>query len=407
MIRAADGVQDANERMALRDQLEAELRDLDNWPGLLPTNVVTDSETGYGPMPLIRTVAGPWLDGLAGSAPVVPDFPAQGEHAGVDLELPVPEGDPVAVVNAMSADGRHFASLTFEASKQLMDFLTPSGVKLLDQFVLDEVDLAAEKWIAEALVAAAAVSGTRAAGADLAAALDEAEARGRRSRGGRVRRGERRGPADRAEGAGVDVLRGPAPADLRFGGPAPGHGDVRRVGRAPAVRQRLHHDGVPAGARVHATGRGRPAVLPEPPGQRPDPDRHRHRGLTDGRVRGGRSRALRLASAHRAPEVPAEPDRRGERMVQRFVNRFGSEASAKLVRYASRLADPAQAAFYRDAALRLTPDPAAAPRTRGTRPLRLVERTVCADDCARDPLPGLRGTSRPVVCTEWREPLRP
>lgn len=175
MLGAASGVRDANDRMELRGLIERELRDLDDWPGLLPTHVLPEAGTGYGPLPLIRTVAAPWTEGLAGAPPVIPDYPAQGGYAGVDLVLPVAEGDPVAIVNAAEADGRHFASLTFEASLQLMKFLTPSGVQLLDQFVLDEVDLAAEKWVADALIAAAATAGTRAAGTDLAAALDEAE----------------------------------------------------------------------------------------------------------------------------------------------------------------------------------------------------------------------------------------
>ena len=182
-LQSRDGVGDAVDRMRLRGELARELRDLDvaSFGGLLPTNVVSaEVSTGYGPLPLIRTIAGQWSDDLVGVHPVVPSFPEAGEWAGVDLELPVDATDPptgVAVIDAADgSDGRHLASLTFEVSRQTRDFLTPTGVRLLDDYVLDEVDLAAELWVADALRdEAATAGGTRAAGADVGGALDDAE----------------------------------------------------------------------------------------------------------------------------------------------------------------------------------------------------------------------------------------
>lgn len=156
-------------------RMAAELRDLADWPGMLPTHVLNDGQTGYGPTPLIREVAETWQQGaLEGNSPIVPAFTTEGPYAGVDPVLPLAEDpDGWAIINVVAGEHRHWSVLTFETSKQVVDHIGPTGRALLDRIVFDEVDLAAETFIAEALIAGA--SGTRAAGADLGAALDEAE----------------------------------------------------------------------------------------------------------------------------------------------------------------------------------------------------------------------------------------
>lgn len=153
----------------------AELRDLADWPGLLGTHVLNDGQTGYGPTPLIRDVARPWQQGaMEGNSPIVPSYSVEGPYAEVDAELPAaPDDAGWAIVDVLAGEQRHWSILTFDLSKQVVDYIGPTGRALLDQLVLDDVDLAAETFIADALVAGA--GGTRAAGADLGAALDEAE----------------------------------------------------------------------------------------------------------------------------------------------------------------------------------------------------------------------------------------
>lgn len=171
---ARSGDQDARIRQDLREQLP-ELRDLVHLPGLLASNVVWDGATGYGPAPLVRSVAAEWQSGLLGGASVVPGFKADNTWAEVDPDLSTEvEPDAATIIDDVSAaDGRHMAVAVVRLTKQLDDWLTPEGRRMLDQLVYDDVDLAAEQFIAGELITAAA--GTRAAGADLGAALDDAE----------------------------------------------------------------------------------------------------------------------------------------------------------------------------------------------------------------------------------------
>lgn len=164
---------DARVRIEQREALE-ELRDFDNFTGLQPTHVVNDGADGYGPVPLIRSIARPWTSGFTGGAPVIPDFTTSGPFAEVDPTLPMDDDEGgVAIVNAAAVDGRHWSMLYVETSRQVLDFAGREGNALLDEILRDEVDLAAEKFVAGELVAAA--GGTHAAGADLGAALDDAE----------------------------------------------------------------------------------------------------------------------------------------------------------------------------------------------------------------------------------------
>lgn len=179
MILAGRGDRDAIEREQLRDMLVTQVRDLEHFEGLLPRRVATDGETGYGPAPLIREVARPWSANLNGGRPVIPGPVNGGPWASVDPDLPVPAGDPMQILDVAEVDARHMSILVLDSAMQVADFIASeaSGASdasaLLQQISFDEVDRAAEEFVAGELVDAA--GGTRAAGADLGAALDDAE----------------------------------------------------------------------------------------------------------------------------------------------------------------------------------------------------------------------------------------
>ncbi|GAA4824766.1 hypothetical protein ACFQ0K_17825 [Nocardioides caeni] len=177
VLRGARVMQMLDGGEGARDPLHAlaEYRDLADFPGLLPTHVLNDGLTGYGPVPLVRGFARPWQTGdLKGTTPILPGFTTAGPFAGIDPTLPLtPDTDGWAIVDVAAGEARHWSILGFDVSRQLADWIGPTGNALLDQLVLDDVDLAAETFVAAAMVTAA--GGTRAAGADLGAALDEAE----------------------------------------------------------------------------------------------------------------------------------------------------------------------------------------------------------------------------------------
>ncbi|MCX6399441.1 MAG: hypothetical protein NTX33_05885 [Propionibacteriales bacterium] len=156
--------------LAFREEL-AQVRDLADLPGLLPTRVLNDGATGYGPAPLIREAADPWSESLIGGTPIVPSFTTVGPFAEVDPTIG-PEPDSFALVD-VATESAHWSVATLLASKQLLDWIGASGAALLDRIVRDDVDAVAESYVADALVTAA--GGTFAAGADLPAALDSAE----------------------------------------------------------------------------------------------------------------------------------------------------------------------------------------------------------------------------------------
>lgn len=179
MIQAVRGDREAAEREQLRDMLVTQVRDLEHFEGLLPRSVATDGETGYGPMPLIREVARHWTANLNGGRPVIPGPVNGGPWASVDPTLPVPAGAPMQIQDVATTDARHLSILVLDNAMQVADFMASgaSGASdasaLLDQISFDEVDRAAEEFVASELIDAA--GGTRAAGADLGAALDDAE----------------------------------------------------------------------------------------------------------------------------------------------------------------------------------------------------------------------------------------
>lgn len=173
-----------------QDRQQARTLAAELWTQLRAVNTLTDTPglnsrpfepgtatTGLGDgMPLIREWAldRPFTGG--GSAPVTPGLAG---GAGLD-GLVDPDGTTdtaLAITDVGAAESRHHAAAIAKFAHQVRDWTDDTGLRMLDQLLLDIADRAAEKFVAQRLIAAA--GGTRVAGADLTTlgtAIDAAEA---------------------------------------------------------------------------------------------------------------------------------------------------------------------------------------------------------------------------------------
>lgn len=157
-------------------QMRREVRALSDLSGGVSDVVVAPhgTDSGYGPAPIVREYAyedqggpgNPVLPGMAGSVEAVAQPWAVMDPDPADPETPA----TVTITDVAGGEGWHFASLPVETSRQVVDFIDPTGHAILDQLVLDDVDLRAEMWVLGVLNAAAGGT-TAVATGNVAAAL--------------------------------------------------------------------------------------------------------------------------------------------------------------------------------------------------------------------------------------------